>query len=94
MTTAQAQELLDSNSEMIRDIVKLQEEVERSGASPALADRKERLMARLQRRLLKLSRWSDTPYPERMRSDQEFEQKHQRALDQVLMNGANIKAQG
>jgi hypothetical protein len=76
MTTTQAQDLLDRNAETIRDILKLQEEVKRSGPTNAAAtERKERLMSRLHRRLLKLARWSDAPLPERQKSDVEFDYK-------------------
>jgi len=56
MTTAEAQELLDRNSETICDIMKLQEEAAKPGGHPGAAARKEKLQARLHRRLLKLAR--------------------------------------
>jgi hypothetical protein len=56
LTTAEAQELLDRNAETIRDIMKLQEEAARPGGHPAAVARKEKLEARLHRRLLKLAR--------------------------------------
>ena len=87
MTLAQAQELLDRNAETIAAIVKLQEESERPGGRADALARKEKLMARLHRRLLKLARWQDAPHPERFRADMEQEAKEQKALELVLMNG-------
>jgi hypothetical protein len=80
MTTRQAQDLLDRNAETMKEIIKLQGELEAApaGALTDAAERKERLLARLHRRLLKLSRWCDTSEAERKRSDEEFEQKQQK----------------
>jgi hypothetical protein len=63
MTTAAAQEMLDRNAEIIRDILKLQEEASKPGGlrqAADLAERKEKLQAQLHRRLLKLARYKRT----------------------------------
>lgn len=63
MTTAAAQEMLDRNAEIIRDILKLQEEASKPGGLRQAADlveRKEKLQAQLHRRLLKLARYKRT----------------------------------
>jgi len=94
MNTAQAQELLDRNAETLKEIILLQEDIAKPGGLPNAAERKEKLQAKLHKRLLKLARWCDTPFPERLRSDNEYEQQQQRALDLILTQGNTLKSQG
>ena len=62
LTTAEAQEILDWNSETIAQLMKIQEELAKpGGASEAVLARKEKLQARLQRRSPAKSAW---PYPQ------------------------------
>jgi hypothetical protein len=58
MNTVQAQEMLDRNSETIKEIMLLQEQMAKqpAGISNA-AERKEKLQAKLHKRLLKLTRF-------------------------------------
>lgn len=74
MTTQQAQDMLDRNAETIKEIIRLQDDP----SLPDAAERKERLQARLHRRLLKLSRWCDTSDAERKRADDKFDLKQQK----------------
>lgn len=56
MNTVQAQDMLDRNAETIKEIMLLQEQVSKSGGVPNAAERKEKLVAKLHKRLLKLTR--------------------------------------
>ena len=68
--------MLDRNAETMAEIIRINQQLEKNGLAglPEATERKERLTARLHRRLLKLARWCDTSEAERKRADDEYEQ--------------------